>query len=62
MDNIWDRNPLKWKVISGRSGWDGKTRMTMQNRQKSNAKKTLTTQNVEKKQKNFWYHFLYLGV
>ena len=61
MDNIWDRNPLKWEVIPGRSGWDEKPRMTTQNRQKSNAKKTLTTQNV-KKNKNFWYTFLYLGV
>ena len=52
MDNIWDRNPLKWEVIPGRSGWDEKPRMTTQNRQKSNAKKTLTTQNV-KKNKNF---------
>ena len=48
MDNIWDRNPLKWEVIPGRSGWDEKPRMTMQNRQKSNAKKT---QNVKKNKK-----------
>ena len=50
MDNIWDRNPSKSEVI-GRSGWDEKTRMTMQNRQKSNAKKT---QNVKK---NLLIHF-----
>jgi len=37
MDKIWDRNPLKSEVI-GRYGGDEK-RMTMQKRQKSNAKK-----------------------
>ena len=38
MDQIWYRNPSKLEVI-GRSGGDEKTRMTTQNRQKSNAKK-----------------------
>ena len=38
MDKIWDRNPLKSEVI-GHCGGDGKKRMTMQNRQMSNAKK-----------------------
>ena len=40
MDKIWYRNPLKSEVI-GRCGGDEK-RMTKQNRQKSNAKKTHT--------------------
>ena len=35
MDKIWYRNPSKSEVIGG----DEKKRMTMQNRQKSNAKK-----------------------
>ena len=38
MDKIWYRNPSKSEVI-GRCGGDEKTRMTTQNRQKSNAKK-----------------------
>ena len=38
MDKIWYRSPLK-SVVIGRCGGDGKNRMTMQNRQKSNAKK-----------------------
>ena len=38
MDKIWDRNPSKSEVID-RCGGDEKTRMTTQNRQKSNAKK-----------------------
>ena len=36
MDKIWYRNPSK---VIGRCGVDEKTRMTTQNRQKSNAKK-----------------------
>ena len=39
MDTIWDRNPSKSEVID-RCGGDEKTRMTTQNRQMSNAKKT----------------------
>ena len=39
MDKIWDRNPSKSDVIDG----DEKTRMTTQNRQKSNAKKNKQT-------------------
>ena len=38
MYKIWYRNPLK-SVVIGRCGGDEKKRMTMQNRQKSNAKK-----------------------
>ena len=37
MDKIWDRKSFEVKVI-GRCGVDEKTRMTTQNRQKSNAK------------------------
>ena len=40
MDKIWYENPLKSEII-GRSGGDGKKRMTMQNRQKSNVKNCL---------------------
>ena len=43
MDKIWYRNPSKWEVI-GRCVGDEK-RMTTQNRQKSNAKKTQKEQN-----------------
>ena len=39
MDKIWYRNPSKSEVI-GHCGGDEKSRMTTQNRQKSNAKKT----------------------
>ena len=39
MDKIWYRNPSKSEVID-RCGGDEKTRMTTQNRQQSNAKKT----------------------
>ena len=38
MDKIWDKYHSKSEVI-GRCGGDEKTRMTTQNRQKSNAKK-----------------------
>ena len=38
MDTIWYENPSKSEVI-GRCGRGEKDRMTMQNRQKSNAKK-----------------------
>ena len=44
MDKIWCRNPSKSEVI-GRGGGDEKTRMTTQNRQKSNAKKKFKTGN-----------------
>ena len=46
MDTIWYKNPSKSEVI-GRCGGDEKTRMTTQNRQKSNAKNN--TNNVENK-------------
>ena len=39
MDNIWYWNPSKSEVI-GRCGGDEQKRMTTQNRQKSNDKKT----------------------
>ena len=39
MDKIWYRNPSKSEVI-GRCDGDEKKRMTTQDRQKSNAKKT----------------------
>ena len=39
MDKNWYRNPSKSEII-GRCGGDEKTRMTTQNRNKSNAKKT----------------------
>ena len=42
MDKIWDRNPSKSEVI-GRCGEDEEEKMTTQNRQKSNAKKTKNT-------------------
>ena len=38
MGEIWDKNPSKSEVI-GRCGGNEKTRMTMQERQKLNAKK-----------------------
>ena len=39
MDKIWYINPSKSEVIGRCGGDDKKTRMTTQNRQKSNAKK-----------------------
>ena len=41
MDKIWYRNHSKSEVI-GRCGGDEEKRMTTQNRQQSNAKKTKT--------------------
>ena len=52
MDKIWYRNPSKSEVI-GRCGGDEKTRMTTQNRQKSNAKKKDTTTTDESYTSNF---------
>ena len=43
MDKIWYRNPSKSEVIGG-CGGDEKPRMTTQNRQKSNAKKSIRNQ------------------
>ena len=46
MDKIWDRNPSKSEVIC-RCGGDEKNRMTTQNQQKSNAKKTILFETVQ---------------
>ena len=47
MDKIWYRNPSKSEII-GRCGGDEKTRMTTQNRQKSNTKISKTKLHVKK--------------
>ena len=54
MDKIWYRNP----EVIGRCGGDEKTRMTTQNRQKSNAKKKETTTTDESYTSNFRFQLL----
>ena len=44
MDKMWDRKPSKSEAI-GHNGGSERTRMTTQNRQKSNAKKSHTKNN-----------------